>query len=504
MKIEPITRVEGHLGVDVKVENGYYTDAKVKITMFRGFEILLKNKKLNLAPNITGKICGVCGATHTLVSIEALEMANGVYPSAGTIDFRNVAYALADLMYNNVTVAFLFEGIDFSSPFVATYTPSTFRKALDTYSLYRDIHGYTKVSDLMDQLYYKGEIYKTALKLSTKFRDLATMIWLRYPQPVSLKIGGIEIRDIDAVDKIKKGLKEVEKDIEKLIYIAGELREFYKGVYKDIGADFVTYGLFESHDYNASYEEMDKWAEKRFVPPALIKNGELITRNLRDILLGVRVYTEGTAYDKWEQTVFEDPLGNKVDLHHPWNKETKLKSFTGDYLFTVKQFDGKEEFSPSTGDLARLYSLRLKGKVKSFNYEWEYFANDVIERFFARVFMVGLLYDYVMNLEVNKKDFATNKSKGQDLAVGAHDAPRGGNAHWLIQKDGVIQRYQIVTPTDRNFSEPVKKSIIGQKVTEETEKFEGLDALRVIRSFDPCSACAVHIFTEREVLEKLI
>jgi len=99
MKIEPVTRVEGHLGVDVKVENGYYTDAKVKVTMFRGFEILLKNKKLDLAPNITGKICGVCGATHTLVSIEALEMAKGIYPSAGTIDYRRIVGLYTDEVY---------------------------------------------------------------------------------------------------------------------------------------------------------------------------------------------------------------------------------------------------------------------------------------------------------------------------------------------------------------------------------------------------------------------
>ncbi|BFH73970.1 nickel-dependent hydrogenase large subunit [Sulfurisphaera javensis] len=507
MKIEPITRVEGHLGIETKIENGYYTFAKVKITMFRGFELLLKNKKLNLAPNIAGKICGVCGATHTLVSIEALEMASGIYPSSGVIDLRNVAYALADIMYNNVTVAFIFEGIDFSSPIVASFTPSQFEKALNTYSIYRDIHGYTKVSDIMDNLYYKGEIYKTALKISTKLRDLATLIWLRYPQPLSLKVGGIEIRDKDVITKIKQGLKEIEKDIEKLFYVTAELREFYKNIYKDLGANFITYGLLDSHDYNANYEDMNNWGIKRFIPPALIRKGELLSRNLIDILLGVRVYTEGTAYDNWEQTVSEDPLGNKVDLHHPWNKETKLKQLSGNYLFTVKQVFSSEEFMPTTGDIARLYSYRLqRGKPKAFNYEWDYIANDVVERLFARMFTVGLLYDYIMNLE-ESKEINQYKGKGTNLAVGAHDAPRGGNAHWILQKDGIISRYQIITPTDRNFSSnggPVEESIIGQKVTEEVEKVSGLDALRIIRSFDPCSACAVHIITKDHILEKLL
>ncbi|WP_143713024.1 nickel-dependent hydrogenase large subunit [Saccharolobus islandicus] len=65
----------------------------------------------------------------------------------------------------------------------------------------------------------------------------------------------------------------------------------------------------------------------------------------------------------------------------------------------------------------------------------------------------------------------------------------------------------MITPTDRNFSingGPVEKSIDGQRITEENEKIEGLDALRVIRSFDPCSACAVHIITPSNNIVKLL
>ncbi|QXJ35507.1 nickel-dependent hydrogenase large subunit [Saccharolobus shibatae] len=353
------------------------------------------------------------------------------------------------------------------------------------------------------------KIYKITLKLSTKFRDLSNLIWLRYPHPLSLRIGGIEVRDPNAVAKIKDGLKEVKSDLEKLFYIALELREFYRGLYKDIGADFVAYGLLESHDYNARYEEMDKWASKRFIPPALFKNGELVTRNLRDILLlGVRVHIESTAYESWDQTLFEDSLGNKVDLHHPWNKETKVKKLTGDYLFTVKQAIDSERFMLSTGDLARLLSYRTaKGKPKVLNYEWDYVANDVIERFFDGVFTVALLYDYIIKVEESKDFSQKSRYEENELAVGAHDAPRGDNAHWIIQKGGIILRYRIITLTDRNFSSnggPVEKSIVGHRITEENEKIEGLDALRVIRSFDSCSACAVHIITLSNNIVKLL
>ncbi|MFP3218998.1 MAG: nickel-dependent hydrogenase large subunit, partial [Acidianus sp.] len=91
------------------------------------------------------------------------------------------------------------------------------------------------------------------------------------------------------------------------------------------------------------------------------------------------------------------------------------------------------------------------------------------------------------------------------LAVGAHDAPRGANAHWLVTDGNKILRYQIITPSDRNFSPnggPVERSIIGQKVTE--IEISGLDALRIIRSFDPCSACAVHLEYKNNTLKLIV
>lgn len=495
LSLDPISRIEGHLGIHVKVDNGEYVDAKVKISMFRGFENLLKGKDLSLAPNITGKICGVCGATHTLVSTEALEMATGVYPPERAIAFRNVAYSLADMMYNNVTVVYLFQAIDYSSEIVKKQTPKEYERAKDTWSQFRDVHGFPKISDILDNLYFGKSVYKEAFKLQTILRDLASAIWLRYPQPLSMKPGTITIRDPTIIDKVKKFMKE-DKTIEKLFYIMADLRDFFN-YYKNIEEDFVTYGLLEGEDYNADYEEMDNWADKRLFPPALIRKGEVVETRLSKILLGVRVYVDGTPYDKWGKEYDKDELGNEIDEKHPWNKETRIKLLTStNFVPIVKQFHGGEEFMPTTGDIARLYAMRLRrGKISALNYEWEPRGNNVIERTFARIFTVAFLKEYLENVEVPQGSLDPIKGKREYvMAVGAHDAPRGANAHWLVREGNKIKRYQIVTPSDRNFSPaggPVERSIIHQKVTEET--VTGLDALRIVRSFDPCSACAVHL-----------
>ncbi|MFP3198177.1 MAG: hypothetical protein RXQ78_06980 [Sulfolobaceae archaeon] len=50
----------------------------------------------------------------------------------------------------------------------------------------------------MQLLYFSGEVYKIALKVRTKIREMATLMWLRYPQHVSLRAGDLEIRDHNA------------------------------------------------------------------------------------------------------------------------------------------------------------------------------------------------------------------------------------------------------------------------------------------------------------------
>ena len=106
----------------------------------------------------------------------------------------------------------------------------------------------------MQQLYFSGEVYKIALKVQTKIREMATLIWLRYPQPVSLRAGGLEIRDHNADQKIEEGIKGIRGDIEKLLYVAKELREFIAGMYKDIGVNFVAYGLLEPFVTTLSFQ----------------------------------------------------------------------------------------------------------------------------------------------------------------------------------------------------------------------------------------------------------
>ncbi|MHC1611507.1 MAG: nickel-dependent hydrogenase large subunit, partial [Candidatus Methanospirareceae archaeon] len=80
--IEPITRIEGHLGVHAKLdtEAKKITDAYAYSPMFRGFEIILVGREPSEAVMITQRSCGVCPVPHGLSSVNAVDQVYGVSP----------------------------------------------------------------------------------------------------------------------------------------------------------------------------------------------------------------------------------------------------------------------------------------------------------------------------------------------------------------------------------------------------------------------------------------
>lgn len=81
---------------------------------------------------------------------------------------------------------------------------------------------------------------------------------------------------------------------------------------------------------------------------------------------------------------------------------------------------------------------------------------------------------------------------------GMIEAPRGLLSHWLRIKGGLVENYQAVVPTTWNAGPmdgngkvgPYEASLVGLKIEDPTKP---LEVIRVIHSFDPCMACAVHV-----------
>ena len=76
--VDPVTRIEGHLRVEVEVNNGFITEAYSSGTMVRGLEIILKGRDPRDAWAFTERVCGVCTTVHALASVRSVENALGI------------------------------------------------------------------------------------------------------------------------------------------------------------------------------------------------------------------------------------------------------------------------------------------------------------------------------------------------------------------------------------------------------------------------------------------
>jgi hydrogenase large subunit len=89
--VDPVTRIEGHLRVEVNVdENNVIRNAVSTGTMWRGIEVILKNRDPRDAWAFTERICGVCTGTHALTSVRAVEDALGITIPENANTIRNI------------------------------------------------------------------------------------------------------------------------------------------------------------------------------------------------------------------------------------------------------------------------------------------------------------------------------------------------------------------------------------------------------------------------------
>jgi len=110
--------------------------------------------------------------------------------------------------------------------------------------------------------------------------------------------------------------------------------------------------------------------------------------------------------------------------------------------------------------------------------------------------------EWVLQLKPGEPIYVAYELPEEAEGMGLTEAPRGSVGHWIRIKRGVIDNYQLVVPTtwnasprdDSNQPGPIEKALTGIKVRDSRNP---LEVVRIIRSFDPCLACAVHFVTPK-------
>jgi hydrogenase large subunit len=131
---------------------------------------------------------------------------------------------------------------------------------------------------------------------------------------------------------------------------------------------------------------------------------------------------------------------------------------------------------------------------------------SVMGRNLARALETKLIADamvnWILQLKPGEPAYISYKLPQESIGMGLVDAARGALGHWIEIKEGKIANYQVITPStwnisprdDKNQPGPLEQAITGTKIKDEANPFE---IVRIVRSFDPCLACSIHLLSPK-------
>ncbi|HEY5833396.1 nickel-dependent hydrogenase large subunit [Streptomyces sp.] len=557
---DPITRIVGNLGIYTKIDFNAREVVECRSTssIFRGYSVFMKGKDPRDAHFITSRICGICGDNHATCSVYAQNMAYGVKPPPIADWIINLGEA-AEYMFDHTIFQDNMVFVDYCERMVKETNPGVWERAERTPAPRGEAHGHRTIGDIMRSYNpFEGATYKEALVMSRLTREMICLMEGRHVHPSTLYPGGVGtvatpqvftdylVRLTRCLDFVKRAVA-MNDDVFDFFY------EALPG-YEEVGRRRTLLGCWgafqdpEIVDY--SYANMNEWGNRMFVTPGIVVDNELVTTNLVDINLGMRILLGSSYYEDWtgeETFVDKDPLGNPVDKRHPWNQTTlpapqkrDLEGGNYSWVMSPRWLDRRTNkhlaLDTGGGPIARLWVTALAGKVSTpyvrstghsvqidlpktpsspeVRLEWTPPAfPNTIERNRARMYFVA----YAAGMALHFVDQALNEVRAgrtktfQDftvpkeaIGVGFHEAVRGVLSHHLVIRDGKIANYHPYPPTPWNASPrdfygtpgPYEDAVQGMPIFEENnrENFKGIDIMRTVRSFDPCLPCGVHMY----------
>jgi hydrogenase large subunit len=304
------------------------------------------------------------------------------------------------------------------------------------------------------------------------------------------------------------------------------IASFYKDDWATIGGglqNYLAYGDLPEYGYSYSGSDFSHFKFPR---------GIVMNRNLNE-LIEVDASDPKQIQEYISHSWYEYEEGDEKGKH-PWEGETKL-NYTGpkppyETLSTVDKYSWMKTprwkgHPMEVGPLARMIVGYAAGKediIETVNWGLKALGAPVdalfstLGRTAARGLETKLVADWALEFY---NDLITNIKNGdvrtantakwdpktweaEAKGVGLTEAPRGALAHWIVIKDKKIDNYQLVVPSTWNASprdingnrSAYEEALIGTPIADPDKP---LEILRTIHSFDPCIACAVHLYDEK-------
>lgn len=556
--VDPITRIEGHLRVEIEVKDNKIVDAYSSGTMVRGLEIILKGRDPRDAWAFTERVCGVCTTVHALASVRSVENALGIVVPPNAELVRNLMYC-TQMIHDHVVHFYhlhAFDWVDVVSALSADpkgtsdLASSISNWPKNTVGYYKDLKkrltGFVESGQLgiFANGYWGNKSYKLppeanlmavghyleALEWQKEIVKVHAIFGGKNPHPNYL-VGGvpasINLNEVNALNAerfahVKQLLDDAKRFVEQ-VYIPDLLA--IASFYKDWGAigggleNYLVYGDLPTNGFN---------------DPSSFKfpRGAIIGRDLSKVH-EVDTSDPDQVKEFISKSWYEYEQGRDAGMH-PWEGETKL-NYTGpkppyEHLNVEEPYSWLKTprwkgYPMEVGPLARMlvgYASGRKDFQEVVNAALHHLDVPVTALFstLGRTAARGLETQLAVQWSMEFFDqLITNIKNGDSRmstdyrwdpkdwpkeakGVGMTEAPRGALAHWIVIKDKKIDNYQLVVPSTWNASPRDAKgqmsayeaSLIGTPVSDPEQP---LELLRTIHSFDPCLACAVHLYDEK-------
>jgi len=502
LTIDPMTRIEGHLKIKAEVENNLVTKAYSAGEMFRGFEIFLKGRSPLDAPMLTQRICGVCPQAHGQASILALDDAFNVRPPTNGRIIRNLLlganflqshilhfYHLTALDYVDITAILQYSGSDPKLNRIKSWIESDIEKGFPFPGapfLPRYEGNYIEDVDLN---IHAISHYIKALEIRRKAHEMLSIFGGKMPHCMTIFAGGVSQKPtVDNIYAFKSRLKEIIDFIDHyyvpdVLTVAKAYPDYFT-IGKGVG-NFISYGSMYLNDDRT----------ETLFTPGIYRDGEIEEFNSSFI-------TEHLAYSKYA----DDKSGS-----HPFEEITiPAPDKTNAYSFLkAPRYDNSVM---ECGPLARIFIAYAKNSnpdvTNLVNYTLAELnapaeaLNSVMGRHAARAIEAKIVSKQMLSwldeLEPDKPIHTKFEIPDEASGEGLTSAPRGELGHWITIKNKKIKNYQAIVPTTWNGSPrddngnpgPFEIALLNTPVTDQNNPIE---IGRVIRSFDPCLACSIHV-----------
>jgi hydrogenase large subunit len=539
--LDPVTRIEGHLRIDIEVDGDHVTRAWSSAQMWRGIELILKGRDPQDAWTYAQRFCGVCTTVHAISSIRAVEHALNVEVPINAQLVRNLMIAQHSVQDHLVHFYHLsaLDWVDIVSALQAD--PAKTAQLAQSLSDWpgNSATEFKAVKDRLKAFVDGGKLgifasgywghpamklppeanlmalthYLNAFDYQRKAAQAVAILGGKNPHIQNLVVGGVATAinpdnlatlNLERLAYMRSLMEEARNFVQQVYYpdvlaIAAAYKEWF-----GVGAGVT--------NYLAVPEFPQDTRSTRFgLAGGIISNGDL--QNIRVIKDHRDEYLISNIQESVARAWYEG-----ADSLHPWKGVTQpnYTDFAADAKYSWCKAPRLAGQPVQVGPVAQILvnyaasDVRVRRLVDEANTKLGLTLKDyhsTMGRLLTRGMRAHLMADLslelldqlIANLVAGDTAYAnpTEIPNGEFQGVGFHEAPRGSLSHWMVIKNRKIDNYQAVVPTTWNASPrdekgvagPYEASLVGNPVVQPDKP---LEVLRTVHSFDPCIACAVH------------